>query len=125
MKSNVELLRKSLDHWMRMVRWVRKQGKRCYVEEAYMMESIGEIWSGTHCPCCSANNRDGTAYCPLADRDCDYFCCVSEWSRINNAPTWGLWLEYSKDMVELLRKRIRKERRKEARILQKQGTHND
>jgi hypothetical protein len=102
-------IKKSIEHWERMVTWAKTQPKRARVDYETMYECISEDWFSTCCPLCQlceSNCRD----CPLfldgqgcggCYGDSDY----RPWNSVNESKTWGTWVKRAEgEMLPLLRR---------------------
>lgn len=98
-------IRLSIDHWLRMIKWVETQGKYDLADKEKMRLAIGEEWSGDFCQLCRTYTiRTTCDECPLYKR---YGGCSSSnksaWWRACRASTWEKWLDAAQLMVKQLR----------------------
>lgn len=112
-KSLLTATEKSIEHWERMIAWVKTQPPNKAVSKADMLVELGEAPSADFCAlCCSIQSCDD---CPISIHDvaCDYYNLggngdpdnhnhKSAWDRVYEAHTWAEWLAQARRMLLLL-----------------------
>ena len=109
-------IKKSLVHWQRMRRWVAKQNPRRVATRKTMMAALGEDWGSAFCPLCTyaqiVHDKAIAAehvcnYCPL--KGCSGYEWASGWVNVEEAGTWGEWLDASCQVVQKLQEALERE----------------
>ena len=95
---------KSILHWYRMRRWVKKQDFERYNSGRIMEDAIGENWEGDYCSLCDMGNE--CFYCLLGK--IKQMCCEehSPYSIVGDSDNWGEWYINSKQMILTLWKAL-------------------
>jgi len=118
MHSDPDILQavlESIDHWLRMIAWVKQQPGNRDVQSWYwdrkeqMEKAIDESWFGQHCPLCTlcSIEMDGKELCqdcPLCPEDKPQGCAGPKepWRAVCNARSWNEWLIAAEVMLERL-----------------------
>jgi len=107
LQPELGLIKESIEHWVRMLEWGRKQNPSRTVSIFQMEAEIGENWYASSCPLCRRFRRlDAPCKkCPLGDvfGRCDDFLSMNAWSDVSKARYWGEWVESAEVMVEQLK----------------------
>lgn len=115
-------LSESINHWKRMIAWMRKRHDKVAPEMEVMETELGECWSGQFC-----------SLCKLFGYDCDRCAhvvwgkpvrlrvsggrsilisgCQKYWHPVASASLRADWIKYAlrlKDKLQLRRKELRK-----------------
>lgn len=105
--TEAEAIRKSIDHWERMIAWVETQPEFADVRYDSMLRDIGAYPSGTYCALClySYDNMVGCDGCILAVSigRCEGEEITNAWGRTFRAETWDQWLKHAGIMWEQLK----------------------
>ena len=100
-------IKKSIKHWKRMIKWVKRKYKMTDEPNINMMlMELGESWLGDFCPLCETFNVGvHCKNCPLAKKygDCGNSMSKNNYKNVYKAKTWGEWLKESEIMLEQLR----------------------
>jgi len=106
-------IRKSIEHWIKMIVWVLKQDLTKPPASFVMLNDLGESWYSDSCPLCLLFIADaGTSncdICPLGSTFIGTVCMrcpntVSIWAKVNKAETWLKWLKYAIILVSELQR---------------------
>ncbi len=107
-KKEKVAVKESIEHWKRMIKWVRKQKLDNDPNKITMKESIGEIWRSNDCALCEIvprNYRDelNCEKCPLSKAG--YGCDDenSPWEKVNMGSDWREWLDAAFGMIKALK----------------------
>jgi len=107
LQPELGLIKESIEHWVKMLEWGRKQNPSRTVLRFQMEAEIGESWYAGSCPLCRHFRRlDAPCKkCPLADvfGKCDDSLSMNAWSDVSKARYWGEWVESAEVMVEQLK----------------------
>ncbi len=94
-----KIIQYTLNHWNKMIEWVKKQKMTGKPNSEKMYEQIGENWYGEYCPLCrqlrpDKNVSDCIYKCPLgkAFGVCSNNQSKNYWSKIDKSRTWKTWL---------------------------------
>ena len=111
-KEVIEAIEDSIDHWKRMIKWVKKQDRRMAANPLSMLVGAGQDWSSDSCSLCQQQQNPrwepGCPKCPLAQK---YGLCScvnltsptkNAWGRVTAAKTWAGWLQHGKRMLKQL-----------------------
>ena len=101
-----QAIRKSINHWKRMIKWVEKQDvtfKKLTPRMLDMSIKINESWCGDDCALCELY-QPFCEECPLAS---EYGFCSSPddrnaWKKTALAVTWRGWLYHAKRLLKQL-----------------------
>ncbi len=107
MSTEQKAIQESLEHWERMIEWVKKQPKDD-INKTKIKKELGEYWLGKNCSLCQNYRRDKScANCPLSKKygNDDIFTtiCTETYGKITFSTTWQEWLEHAEVMVEQLK----------------------
>jgi hypothetical protein len=94
---------KSLKHWFRMRRWVRKQPKYNNINCWKMLEEISESPDGKFCALCKNYFKKRSCDCCPLYKFTRLSCgkdTLSPWMKANDAQDWGEWLKNSNEMIK-------------------------
>lgn len=101
-------IKKSIEHWERMIAWVRTQDPNAEINAEKMENAIGESWHKTYCSLCQTFNIK-CWICPLGQSAGPCSSWYSPWKYVNNSKTYGEWLSAAEEMLrELLRVNVDK-----------------
>ena len=105
-KTNIKLVKATLKHWDKMIKWASEQKPRKWTNEIDMGNAIAEGWHGSHCPLCEGyETKNSTCVgCPL---DSSFGKCGTNygsnlWIEVAPSRTWGTFVKNAK----LFRKQI-------------------
>lgn len=95
-----ETKREAVEHYDRMIEWVKTQHSDEIVNIDYMEDCICEKWSDDYCSYCvaySGLNLCGICplYAKLNNEGASYNCCNNHWWRMAASRTWKDWLYYA------------------------------
>jgi len=110
MNQRINAVKESINHWNRMIAWVRTQKKHKRVNEYEMKAAINEDWYSNSCEICRIYHGN-EELCPLnivQRGGCGKFS--SAWKKVDNSETWGKWLTASRKMIRVLKKALRNEK---------------
>ncbi len=104
--TKAQAIKKSIEHWERMIAWVKKQPQTDKPYYFAIEGAIGEDWSDEHCPLCefylSVCNK-----CPLQKKHghCSGYekDRYNNWNKVFNARTWKTWLKHAKVLLKQLK----------------------
>jgi hypothetical protein len=96
-------IHKSIDHWQRMIDYVKENCKLNYVVDRDQMDyELGESWTSKDCALCIKHED----YCP----DCELSkigqgCTTTDsaYYKVANSETWGEWLTNAYKMLDVLK----------------------
>ena len=94
-KVVIEAIEKSIEHWKRMIDWVKNLPLKLYEDlpvAAFMGNRLGEHWKASDCTLCTLFIGNGCRGCPISG--CG--TCGSPghaWAAVNGSETWVKWLE--------------------------------
>ena len=102
-------IQESIEHWTRMIKWVKKQPKNDWTSRNYMELKINESWFSDDCDLCKIYKDEygiNCKKCPLhkSGNDCDN--CKSIWRKIYDSNTWKEWLYWAYRMRATLKRLI-------------------
>lgn len=94
-------IRKSIEHWQRMIQWAEKQPANKTVDSIDMSGAIYECWSGKHCELCLIIRCND---CPLAQEygECSRFNKLNLWGTVAKSETWSEWVKNAKRFMKQL-----------------------
>jgi len=102
-KETIQATQQSVDHWERMIEWVKQQDPRGYPDYSYMEQEIGEDWYSDSCPLCKRFSLPDVPCkdCPLGDIFglCNDPLALNAWPSVRWSRTWGEWLEAAEVML--------------------------
>ena len=105
-KTNIKLVKKTLKHWDKMIRWAGKQQPRNRPDEYVMADEIGENWNGGSWPLCLNYSNVCCVGCPIFSNfgQCSWSGEINTnlWQTLSSVKTWGTWVKKAK----LFRKQI-------------------
>lgn len=104
---------KAIEHYERMIEWVKKRPKRNIPDSFSMELDIGESWYGEYCSYCEKyydyecedeDEYEGCPKCPLSNSGKRGFtCCDGLWKKMDEAKTWGTWIKYAEKTLEYIK----------------------
>lgn len=108
MDENVRALVKgSIEHWERMIRWAKKQDIGAKVLPLTMEDEIDDSWYAPYCPLCKMFLDGECEECPLYRRygrcDDDVFEPEPAWVGVERSETWGDWTKNASVMLTQLK----------------------
>jgi hypothetical protein len=113
MKSKKVILKESVKHYSKMIKWVKKQDQNLSLDSKKMYKEIKKDWSNTYCPCCQ-NYNIATHFLYRCRLDCPMIInrkrCISlghPWNKMFYSVTWGEWLIHANKMLDLIKKRLK------------------
>jgi len=119
--SKLEALRLSVQHWKRMIRYMKEHSEEPVSANA-MLESLGEWWSGMHCDICLMYSGVLCSGCPMVDKKRGGTCAPS-YHKFKDAahikpgvagmwisPPWSSVLVHAKSVLRRLQKEYKKAR---------------
>jgi hypothetical protein len=113
--SNRLALKHSIEHWNKMIEWVKTQPEDHKAIDIIMFKAIKTDWYGKNCFLCKRFKqiKGCVSICPVIK---EYGSCEDMgWHKVNSAKTWKEWLEYAQILVSklelLLEKSIKQYRR--------------
>ncbi len=96
------VIRKTINHWKRMIVWTEKRDKKEEVGWAHteMEDELKESWGEKYCPLCK--EYYGCIDCPL---DIKYGDCANDrsknaWQSVARAVTWAGWLLHARRLLK-------------------------
>jgi len=101
-KEAIQATQQSVDHWKRMIEWVKQQNPEWITDYHYMEIEIGESWYSEDCPLCEHFLYETVCgNCPLrvVFGQCTDHSALNAWSNIRWARTWAEWLEAAEVML--------------------------
>ena len=104
--TQIERIQKSIDHWKKMIEWVKKQPPENRTNYPLMMDTLKMGWGSIHCHLCHlyADFNTKCTHCPLQIKF--GVCCGddvdNEWARIDTSRIWGEWLAHAEVLLEQL-----------------------
>ena len=99
--DQITAIKKSIEHWDRMIEWAKNLTTSSIPEMAEMEASIKECWHGFHCKLCNKyykKDNEGhqcdscplsTKYGPCDNKDNAY---PNNWRKVNLALGWSKWI---------------------------------
>ena len=105
MACELKLIEESIEHWVRMLEWAKKQDPSRHVRFIQMISEIGEDWYSDSCPLCRRFRSDARKKCPLevVFGCCDNSLSMNVWKDVSRAGCWGEWVACAGVMVEQLK----------------------
>ena len=100
----------SIDHWTRMIEWVKTQPKNDLPDHHIMKTQINELWFARDCALCNIYRdiyRDNCDKCPLYKL---YYRCDdpnSIWRKIYDSRNWKEWLYWAYRMRATLKRLLK------------------
>lgn len=100
--------RQSLEHYRRMIEWVRTKDLSHGVSFFLMGSELAENWGAKSCSYCSSYHF--CKECPLSDITIVYedytknagSCCDGLWSAMSDSKTWSDWLYYAEQIYNYI-----------------------
>jgi len=99
-------IQESIDHWTRMIDWVKKQPKNDWTNRNYMDSKIYESWYGGDCALCKIYWLNCNK-CPLYKSGNRCFNRNSIWKKIYHSTTWKDWLYWAYRMRATLKRLLK------------------
>lgn len=99
--SLLKHLTESIEHYDRMIEWVKTRPNDDIVNPALMIRKIKEDWYGDYCSICVSVESQ----CNLCILDRKGYCCDDQgsiWRRMRFSKTWKDWLDYANQMRQIL-----------------------
>ena len=97
----------SVRHWERMVAWARTRDEKDGVSMGDMVSAIGESWGAEDCALCrlyyDPEEHRCEKGCPLVGVGQGCLEWFSAYRAVERADTWGQWIGFAEEMVEVLR----------------------
>jgi hypothetical protein len=107
--SGIRAIKKTIDHWNRMIAWMRTRPVGERPNGVAMIRAIGEGWYATHCALCAeATKKHG-----ITSARCAFCClgptaCCDEWYRVADmSESAGAWVAHAELMVQRLKRELR------------------
>ncbi len=107
-----QAVKASIEHWKRMIAWVKKQPGKEACRGVEMEMAIGENWWGRHCPLCiKYHNGDNCGICPLYKKygHCGKIGIKNAWFLVEMSLSWSIWLKNAKKMLRQLKSLVKKD----------------
>lgn len=98
----MDLKERTINHYNKMIEWVKTQDPLGVPSARYMRQAIGEHWYGDHCPVCRFHITD-CSECIIHYYEGIYDCKDTPWVDMNTAITWEEWLEHAQDELLFLK----------------------
>ncbi|RLC80938.1 MAG: hypothetical protein DRJ03_20790 [Chloroflexi bacterium] len=102
-KEAIQATQQSIDHWERMIEWVKRQDPEGIPSYQRMELEIGEDWYSESCPLCQCFSLPDVPCkdCPLGDvfGFCNNPAALNAWPNVRWSRTWGEWLEAADVML--------------------------
>lgn len=114
-------IEKTIEHWERMIRWVKKRkNKKAEADEEIMERYLGEGWHSDDCDLCTYYIRGkagGCEKCILAERygrchDANIGANQNAWIDVANAATWEQWLAAAPKLLKQLKRLLEEPKKK-------------
>ena len=90
--------KRAIDHYNRMIEWVKTQFEEGIPNSYRMLDTIGEIWYSEDCIFCLTYKS--CSCCPLATKELE--CCNGEWLKMADAETWKEWLYHAEKIKVII-----------------------
>jgi len=105
-KRELKAIKDSIEHWKRMIEWVKTQNLKDPICSSLMKININENYYGSNCPLCTIffKYKGDCNRCPL---NIKYGECMkghekNTWNSIVSSKNWKEWLKHSKTMIKQL-----------------------
>ena len=98
--SKEELIKKTIEHYDRMIEWAGKQDGESPVARLLMHREIGESWSAGDCLFCKVNTDCLDCFIAIKYNPS---CEGTSWYQMESAKNWSWWLVHAKAMREEIR----------------------
>ena len=100
----------NIDHWTRMIDWVKTQPKNNWTNSGYMDSQINELWHSSDCALCKIYKYKyelDCNKCPLyiSGNDCGNHNSI--WKKIGYSSTWKEWLYWAYRMRATLKRLLK------------------
>ena len=91
----------ALEHYDRMITWVKDQQPCDPADWTKMFAAIDEDWYADSCCYCQVflNTKTPCKWCPLKGRG---GCCGGLWVKMSTSTTWGHWLDSAEKVREYI-----------------------
>ena len=99
-------IQESIEHWTRMIEWVKKQPKNDWINPNYMESKINESWYANDCALCKIDLEE-CKKCPLykSGNGCNNHNSI--WKKIHPSNTWKEWLYWAYRMRATLKRLLK------------------
>lgn len=100
--TKAQAIKGSIEHWKRMIAWVKKQPKSYRVSSDRIEIQLGEDWYADYCPLCKKYYEKYCDKCPLyqhVGKSCNK---NPVWTKFTLVLTRNKWIENAKKMLKLL-----------------------
>ena len=100
----------SIEHWTRMIDWVKKQPKNNWTNFYRMESEINELWYANDCVLCKIYKTEyglDCNKCPLYKLGNGCLNSNSIWKKIGYSSTWKEWLYWAYRMRSTLKRLLK------------------
>ena len=102
-----KIIKKSIDHWKKMIKWAKKQVPHEMVAHWKMKQSLKEAWFANDCWLCYVYLDDDVCSnkCPLYKEygRCGSDCSRNYWRKVVISSNWGNWVKNAKTFLKQLK----------------------